>query len=48
MDLKGSNNFYLLLVEFCYCQYMKHTKIDSYDMEIATIIGGILLLAGLV
>ena len=43
---QGTDNFYLLLAEFCYSQYMKLKKIYSWDWKTISIIGGIMLLAG--
>ena len=31
---QGTNNFYLLLVEFCYCQCMKSKKIYSWSEKL--------------
>ena len=46
-DLKRLK-FVLLLMDFCYCQYMKKRKAHSWDKKIISIIGGTMLLAGLV
>ena len=42
---QGTNNFCLLLLGFCYCQHMNE---KTWEQEIASNIGGISLLAGLV
>ena len=44
----GTSNFYLLLVDFCYCQFMKKRKAHSWNWKTVSIISGMILLVGLV